>query len=100
MLDVYEYRESVAFYFAEEVHSLTFPSPWLKQSPTVYEVSCAKDGARAVESFESYEESFARELAHFHDCVVNGTECRTPPAQARLDMDVLTQMFLKSRTGE
>jgi hypothetical protein len=66
----------------------------------VYEVSRAKDGARAAESFESYEESFARELAHFHDCVVKGTECRTPPAQARLDMDVLTQMFLKSRTGE
>jgi len=49
--------------------------------------------APVAESFESYEESFARELAHFHDCVVNGTECRTPPEQARLDMDVLTQSF-------
>jgi predicted dehydrogenase len=96
LLDVYEYRESVSFYFAEEVHSLTFPSPWLKQSPTVYEVSRARDAARAVERFESYDESFARELVHFHDCIVNGTECRTPPDQARLDMDVLTQMFLKA----
>ena len=96
LLDVYDYRESVSFFFAEEVHSLTFPSPWLKQSPTLYEVSRAKDGARVIEGFESYEESFARELAHFHDCVVNGTECRTPPQQARLDMDVLTRMFLKA----
>ena len=96
LLDVYEYRESVAFYFAEEVHTLSFPSPWLKQSPTLYEASRAQDGARVVESFESYEESFARELAHFHDCVVNGTECRTPPEQARLDMAVLTEMFLKA----
>jgi predicted dehydrogenase len=86
----------VTFFFAEEVHSLTFPSPWLKQSPTLYEVSRAKDRARVTERFESYEESFARELAHFHDCVVNGAECRTPPQQARLDMDVLTQMFLKA----
>jgi predicted dehydrogenase len=100
LLDVYEYRESVTFYFAEEVHSLAFPSPWLKQSPTRYEASRVRDGARAVELFESYEESFARELAHFHDCVVNGTECRTPPAQARLDMDVLTQMFLRAGSGE
>jgi len=100
LLDVYEYRESVSFYFAEEVHSLAFPSPWLKQSPTVYEVSRARDGARVAESFESYEESFAREIAHFHDCVVNGTECRTPPEQARLDMDVLTQMFLKAGSGD
>jgi predicted dehydrogenase len=99
LLDVYEYRESVTFYFAEEVHSLAFPSPWLKQSPTRYEASRVRDDARAVELFESYEESFARELAHFHDCVVNGTECRTPPTQARLDMDVLTQMFLKAGSG-
>src|SRR5438132_10332216 len=69
LLDVYEYRESVAFYFAEEVHTLTFPSPWLKQSPTRYEVARAKDRARVAESFESYEESFAREPEHFHDCV-------------------------------
>jgi hypothetical protein len=99
LLDIYEYRESVSFFFAEEVHTLSFPSPWLKQFPTLYEASRAKDGARVVESFESYEESFARELAHFHDCVTGGTECRTPPEQARLDIDVLTQMFLKAGTG-
>jgi predicted dehydrogenase len=99
LLDMYEYRESVSFFFAGEVHSLTFPSPWLKQSPTLYEVSRAKDGARVTESFESYEESFANELAHFHDCIVNGAECRTPPEQARLDIDVLTQMFQHAQPG-
>jgi predicted dehydrogenase len=96
LLDVFDYRESVALYFAEEVHTLSFPSPWLKQSPTVYEVSRRDDRTRLAKVFESYEESFARELAHFHDCVVNGVECRTPPEQARLDIDVLTQMFLKA----
>ena len=25
LLDAFEYRESVAFYFAEEVHTLSFP---------------------------------------------------------------------------
>jgi predicted dehydrogenase len=96
LLDLFDYRESVAFYFAEEVHTLSFPSPWLKQFPTVYEVSRRGERARLAQVFESYEESFSRELAHFHDCVVNGVECRTPPEQARLDMDVLTQMFLKA----
>lgn len=96
LLDVFDYRESVAFYFAEEVHTLSFPSPWLKQSPTVYEVSRRGDRARVAEVYESYEESFSRELAHFHDCVANGVECRTPPEQARVDIDVLTQMFLKA----
>src|SRR5262249_31038272 len=83
-LDLYECREWVAFFCAEEVHTLSFPSPWLKQYPTLYEASRVRDSARVVESFESYEESFARELAHFHDCVLDGTECRTPPEQARL----------------
>ena len=96
LLDAFEYRESVAFYFADEVHTLSFPSPGLKQSPTVYEVSRRADGARAAQVFESYEESFARELAHFHDCVVNGVECLTPPEQARLDLQVLTHMFLQA----
>jgi hypothetical protein len=96
LLDVFDYRESVAFYFAEEVHTLSFPSPWLKQFPTVYEVSRRGDRSRMAEVFESYEESFSRELAHFHDSVVNGVECKTPPAQARLDISVLTQMFLKA----
>ena len=97
LLDLFDYRESVAFYFAEEVHTLSFPSPWLKQFPTVYEVSRRGDRSRVAQVFESYEESFSRELAHFHDCVVNGAECKTPPEQARLDIDVLTQMFLKAR---
>jgi predicted dehydrogenase len=100
LLDIFEYRERVTFFFAEEVHSLTFPSPWLKQSPTLYEASRAEHAGRVVETFESYEESFARELAHFHDCIVEGTECRTPPDQARMDIDVLTQMFLKAQTRE
>lgn len=99
LLETYEYHESVRFFFAEEVHSLTFPSPWLKQFPTRYDISRAQDGGNATESFQSYEESFARELRHFHDCVVNGSECRTPPEQARLDIDVLTQMFLKAGAG-
>ena len=80
--------------------TLAFPSPWLKQYPTRYEVSRAKDRARVAESFESYEESFSRELAHFHDCILDGTASRTPPQQARLDIDVLTQMFLQAGRAE
>jgi len=97
LFDVYEYRESVALFFADEIHRLSFPSPWLKQSPTVHEAVRTMDGARSADVFESYEESFARELAHFHDCIANGVKCRTPPEQARLDIDVLTQMFLKAQ---
>ena len=44
LLATYEYRESISFFFADEVHTLTFPSPWLKQSPTIYRRSRAGRG--------------------------------------------------------
>jgi len=47
--------------------------------------------------FSAYDESFSRELRHFHACIADGAPCRTPPENARLDIDVLTQMFLAAR---
>src|SRR5205085_8043936 len=35
--------------------------------------------------------TFVRELAHFHDCITQCAECRTPPEQGRVDIEVLTQ---------
>jgi predicted dehydrogenase len=94
LLDTFEYRETIQFFFAEEVHSLEFPSPWLKQYPTVYRRS-RRDG-RSDEAVvrTSYDESFSRELRHFHACITEGETCLTPPEGARLDIQVLTAMFL------
>ncbi len=94
LLELREYRESVTFVFADSIRSLEFPSPWLRQSPTRYERSGADRAARVATSFESAEEAFVRELVHFHDCVATGATCRTPPEQARVDIAVLTDMFL------
>jgi predicted dehydrogenase len=97
LLDTFEYRETIEFMFAEEVHRLEFPSPWLKQHPTVYRRS--RRGGRASEAIEvtAYDEAFSRELRHFHACITEGVDCRTPPEDARLDIEVLTQMFLAVR---
>jgi predicted dehydrogenase len=93
LLDTFEYRESITLYFADSVRTLLFPSPWQKQRPTLYRRSERGDGVnRAVET-ESYEEAFSRELDGFHACVAEGAECRTPPEQARRDIEVLTAMF-------
>ena len=97
LLPTFEYRETIAFFFDESVRTLTFPSPWLKQQPTEYRVSARDGRTNDVRIAESYEEAFAQELAHFHDCITDGVPCRTPPEHARLDIDVLTQMFLASR---
>jgi predicted dehydrogenase len=93
LLDIREYQEQVAFYFRDSLRQLTFPSPWLRQTPTRYERSEADGLDRALRVFESHREAFVRELVHFHECIAQGAECRAPPEQARDDIDVLTQMF-------
>jgi Oxidoreductase family, NAD-binding Rossmann fold len=97
LLATHEYRESISLFFADSVRTLTFPSPWLKQSPTIYRRSERHDGVNDAHVVESYQEAFACELIHFHECVTGGVPCRTPPEQARLDIDVLTRMFMASR---
>src|SRR2546428_1763153 len=84
LLDIREYQEQVAFYFGNSLRQLTFPSPWLRQAPTRYERSEADGLDRVVQLYESHRESFVRELVHFHECVTEGVECRTPPEQARV----------------
>jgi predicted dehydrogenase len=99
VLDVPEYVETIALSFADSVRRLTFPSPWLKQSPTRYARTEADAGTRLVHSAERFEESFARELVHFHACLTDGGATRTPPEQARVDIDLLTRIFLSARSA-
>ena len=94
--DTFEYHETISFFFADSVRTLTFPSPWLRNYPTIYRHSEADGRTNAVRTLTSHAESFSRELEHFHDCIASGTPCRTPPEQARLDIDVLTRTFLAS----
>jgi predicted dehydrogenase len=97
LLATHEYDERVTFFFDESVRSLAFPSPWLKQSATVYRRAERRDGANSVLTWTAHEEAFSRELDAFHACVTGPEPCRTPPEQARLDMEVLTAMFHASR---
>jgi predicted dehydrogenase len=87
-----EYREFHQYAFAGSIRRLTFPSPYLKSSPTLYE----RVEGTTTTVFRRYEESFRRELQHFHECIAGDAACRTPPEQARLDIDVLTRMFVAS----
>jgi predicted dehydrogenase len=98
LLDTFEYRETISLFFADSVRTLLFPSPWQRHRPTLYRREERRDGSGRAHETTSHEEAFSRELDHFHACVADGESCRTPPEQARLDIAVLTEMFLASRT--
>ena len=98
LLALHEYEETISLFFEDAVIKLAIPSPWLRQAPSVYSLSRAgAAGGREGRRFESYEEAYQRELVHFHECITVGAECRTPPEQARLDIDILTRMFRARR---
>lgn len=95
-----EFRETASFYFRDEIHRLRFPAPYLRQLPTVYEVSAGVDGRRRETQTEKVADSYRASLEHFHECVTEGVECRTPPEQARLDLLALRDAFLTRAAAE
>jgi predicted dehydrogenase len=84
-----EFREDVTAYFTDAVHALRFPAPYLGW-PARYEQRGRATAVRSVRPGKAYVE----ELLHFHACIADGAPCRTPAAQARLDLRVLKAMFL------
>jgi predicted dehydrogenase len=64
------FREEIRIFTDDGVASLVLPAPYL--APT---------------------QTYARELQHFHGCIVDGAECRTPASQAAGDIALLTEMY-------
>jgi len=74
------YEMEFALYAADRRATLAFPSPFLRNAPTRLILEGGETGtARSWETVEtaSYEESFKRELRHFHACIVDEREPRT-----------------------
>jgi predicted dehydrogenase len=76
------YQMEFAFYSPERRLTLSFPSPFLRSAPTILVSEAGTPGTTHSwrnEEITSYEESFKRELVHFHECVTTG---RTPTTSA------------------
>ena len=87
--DIARYSMEFAFYSPERRVTLAFPSPFLRNMPTLF---ISEDGrtksprASRTEEVSSYQESFKEELVHFHDCVTNGRQPTTSGADALRDI--------------
>lgn len=94
-----EFRETTSFLFRDAIHRLTFSSPYLREHATVHEIVDADEGSERSTRRARIFDSYRAELEHFHDCIVAGAACQTPPEQARLDMVALRDAFLASVPG-
>jgi predicted dehydrogenase len=88
-----DFHEEIAVYAGDGVRSLAFPAPYLLHAPTVYTDARRAGGGRVRTAFGSWDEPYARQLVHFHECISRGVACRTPPEQARVDIELLTRLF-------
>jgi predicted dehydrogenase len=77
------YAMEFALYAPDSRLTLSFPSPFLRNAPTLLTREGGDpDTARSwqTEEITSYDESFRAELIHFHDCITTG---RTPITSAQ-----------------
>lgn len=89
-----EYRGELAAYTPEAVHSVTFATPYLGWPSTYRQRAGTAAGAQREQRTVATGQGYVEELLHFHDCIVAGAVCRTPPEQARRDMRLLHELFI------
>ncbi len=90
---VKNYVETFAFYASDGRVLIRFPSPYLRNAPTLIDLERMHGDELQVTRFTtSYEEAFKRELLEFDDCVRTGRTPRTDGPGFRQDLEVLTEI--------
>ena len=52
-----------------------------------------------TDNYKESQDFFAAEMAHFVDCIVNGTECRAKAEDGIEVMKILDAIYLSAKTG-
>lgn len=96
------YRMEFAMYAPDRRVTLAFPSPFLRNEPTVLEIEAGDVGttrsstSRDITSFES---AFKLELIAFHDAIASGTPPVTSGADALRDIALCQAIIECQRTN-
>jgi predicted dehydrogenase len=91
------FEERITLLFDDGVHELRFPAPYDASLPVVYHIVDAPAGEHRERTAELITDSYAAELARFHDCVRAGATNLTPPEQSIRDLALLRDLFLAGR---
>jgi predicted dehydrogenase len=90
-----EFDEELVAFGAHGTVRIRFPSPYIKYAPTMVETTNEDEGGCLVQSriTASYEESFRRELEHFHHCIVDQQQPTTPGREGLEDVRLQIEMI-------
>jgi predicted dehydrogenase len=92
-----DFRERLELFGDAGVRRLEFPAPYLRGAPTRYERIAPANGGWSGTAYGSWDEPYLRQLVAFHASVTVGAACRTPPEQARRDVELLAALFRHAR---
>lgn len=93
--DLWDFKETLEVYGDAKRVIVSYPTGFSKGILATVMVQ----GVDAVgttykhEPHINWDSAFVRELVHFHDCIVNGTACRAPLAEARLDVSLIIDVI-------
>jgi predicted dehydrogenase len=98
-----QYKQELAFYAVDRRVTLTLPSPYLRNMPSLLTIETGKEGtpfaARSVEVV-SYEEAFKRELVEFAAAIEAGRAPRTDGIGALHDVALCHSIATSHITGK
>src|SRR6202165_693633 len=83
------YEMEFALYSPDRRLTLSFPSPFLRNMPTLLVTEPGESGtprSSLTEEITSFDESFKEELIHFHECVTTGRQPITSGADTLHDI--------------
>ena len=100
--NLWDFKETLELYGDDKRVILSYPTGFSRgqlSEVTVQEID-ARGRTNVRHPAIAWESPFVRELRHFHDCIINGTECRTPVKDAlddiRLIINITTSYLTKS----
>ena len=93
--DLWDFRETLEVFGDDKRVSLSYPTGFARGVPSAVVVQGVDEGGVTYrkEPALAWEGAFVRELRHFHDCIVNGTPCRTPVESARGDISLIVDII-------
>jgi predicted dehydrogenase len=95
------FDERFELYAEDETIDLSFPSPFLKNAPTLLRRRRDLDTGSVDETYTgSYAEAFRRELEHFHACVVGEAEVVTGPDEGHGDAEIMAAVIRAAVEGK
>jgi predicted dehydrogenase len=98
-----QYKQELAFYAVDKRVTLTLPSPYLRNFPSLLTVETGREGSpfasRAVE-ITSFEEAFKRELAEFAAAIAEARAPRTDAISALHDIALCRSIVTSHITGQ